>query len=429
MGVILAITQFLIIAVICIIEVNKKSPAVFLWATLMIMFGVMHLLSAFTNSSEYTNQTLNAASLFVIGFCLVYMITRYVLGAFKKENNVVFSYDIIQTLNCNSKYSTLFLVLMYVIVSFMMCYNLVSFSGGIYNTSWSSARDYSASLGYANSNQIYQIIYFSLSGLSLFLWITKKYKTSILCFILGAVVSVLTRNRILVLPILVCLILLFILKIQRLQVKHIIFAGIAGIAVIYLVYGLRVFRHYGTIAVFLRDFNAKEFFDKINLYLVTGNGELGLRNDFYFFLQNNNQFEGFGEWATYIRMLLVYIPTRYSFGLKPADFAQTMGAAVGMVAGGSTHPTLFGDCYANAGMLGIFLGMFWAVYCSIGDKVVIKCKNPALKTLVYCLLAVTYVIIGRGSVYNSFFFVAYGMPFLWIFFIILNKMKLLLNKD
>ena len=72
MGLILAIAQFIIIAVICVQEVNRKSPAIFLWATLMVMFGVMHLFSVLTGNSEYTNKTLNEASLFVIGFCLLY---------------------------------------------------------------------------------------------------------------------------------------------------------------------------------------------------------------------------------------------------------------------------------------------------------------------------------------------------------------------
>ena len=99
-----------------------------------------------------------------------------------------------------------------------------------------------------------------------------------------------------------------------------------------------------------------------------------------------------------------------------------MGAAIGMVTGGSTHPTLFGDCYANAGFWGILLGAFWAIYCSVSDKIIVRCKNQVLKTMVYCLFAVTFVIIGRGSVYNSFFFVAWGLPALWIIIAIIGKL-------
>ncbi len=419
MGLILAITQFILIAIICVKEVKMKSPAVFLWATLMVMFGIMHLLSILTGNSAYTNQTLNEASLFVICFCALYLTTRNLLSLSQPNRNVML-FD--KELLGKKDKTVSSLILVFTVIAFMICYQMISFSGGLLGTSWSSMRDFTATLNYANSYQVYHIIYFSLSGLPLFLWIKKKHKQSIFCLALVMIVTIITRNRILVLPILVFVLALYIMNIKKLQIKHIIFAGVAGIVVIYIVYALRVFRHYGTIGVFLREFNFTEFFDKINLYIATDNGELGLRNDFYFFVENDNKFKGFGEWATYIRMLLVYIPTRFSFGLKPADFAQTMGAAIGMVVGGSTHPTLFGDCYANAGMLGIFLGIFWAIYCSIGDKIVMKCKNQALKALIYCLLAVTYVIIGRGSVYNSFFFVAYGLPALWFIVTILKKL-------
>lgn len=64
--------------------------------------------------------------------------------------------------------------------------------------------------------------------------------------------------------------------------------------------------------------------------------------------------------------------------------------------------------------MGVFLGVFWAVYSSIADKMVVKCKNHVTRILVYCLFSVTFTIMGRGSVYNPFFFVAWGIPMLWI---------------
>lgn len=419
MDIFLAFIQLILIAIICVQEVKRKSPAIFLWATLMVMFGVMHTLSVLTGNSEYKTQTLNEASLFVIGFCGLYLVTRNLFCVIRSKQYPLLTCDSIKK---DDNKSASLLLMLFVTVSFLMCYKLISFSGGLLNTSWSTGRDYSASLNYANSSQIYNILYFSLGGLPLYFWINDKKESSLLCMISIAIVSVITRNRILVLPALVFVLALFVMKIKNLRIRHILFAGVAGVLVIYIVYGLRVFRHYGTIEVFLRDFNLNEFFGKINQYIATDNGELGLRNDFYFFVEQDNQFRGFGELATYIRMLLVYIPTRFSFGLKPDDFAQTMGSAVGMEVGGSTHPTLFGDCFANAGIWGIFLGFFWAIYCSISDKIVLCCKNHVLKTVIYSLFAVTFVIIGRGSVYNSFFFVAWGAPALWIIIKFIEKM-------
>jgi hypothetical protein len=92
-----------------------------------------------------------------------------------------------------------------------------------------------------------------------------------------------------------------------------------------------------------------------------------------------------------------------------------MGQAYGMQAGGSTHPTLFGDCYANAGIFGVLLGVFWAGYVTIADRITIKRKTTEIRILAYVLNAVVYTIIGRGSVYNGFWYVAYGIPALCAF--------------
>lgn len=417
MGELLACTQFVLIACICVYEVKRKSPAVFLWATLMVMFGVMHLLSVFTSNSMYSDATLNKASLFVVGFCLMYIITRNILCLSQGSHYPL----LLSGMDDREKDNISVLIILFSLVAFLMCYKLISHAGGLMNVSWASGRDYTGSLGYGNSAQLYNILYFSLSGLPIYLWLKKRRIACFLCIAIIACLTILTRNRIQILPALVCFLSIYIIRIRKIQIKHVIFAAIAGIFVIYLVYALRVFRHYGTIAVFLRAFNAKEFFNKINEYIATDNGELGLRNDFYFFVEGKNQFKGFNELATYVRMLLVYIPTRFSFGLKPDDFAITMGAAIGMVEGGSTHPTLFGDCYANANVFGIFLGCFWACYCSIADRIIIKCKNQVLKALFFGLFAVTFIIMGRGSVYNPFFNVAWGIPTLCIIIVILKN--------
>ena len=68
-------------------ELRKKSAAVFLWATLFIMFGIMHLLTSITGDLEYENNILNESSIFVILFCILYLITRILCS--KKTNNVM----------------------------------------------------------------------------------------------------------------------------------------------------------------------------------------------------------------------------------------------------------------------------------------------------------------------------------------------------
>lgn len=423
MSYILALLQFFTIAYICVTEFNRKSSVVFLWATLLIMFGVMHTFSVFGGDDTYTNDVFNEAGFFVVLFCSIYFVTRILLLTI--HNSSKYS-SVFKIVSANER-KQLFLIFLLAICVFIKLYNFASFSGGILNTSWSSGRDYSASLGYVNSYQFLNITYFILSGLPLYYVLIKAKKEALLCFAIMLLDVLITRNRIEVLPILVCIIAYYVLKIKRLNFIHLLMGAFCAVVVIYVVYGLRVFRHYGSIDVFLSTFSVVEFVAKINTYIVTGNGELGLVNWFYYFIQHDNNFPAFETGASYIRMLLVYIPTQFSFGLKPDDFAIAMGQAIGMAPGGSTHPTLFGDCYANMGIFGILLGGFWAVYACVADRIVMFFSSDLYKILVYCLFSVTYVIIGRGSVYNSFFFVAYGLPALalvWYFHKQLPSIKL-----
>ena len=421
--IIVSVIQFLFISIICYYEAKRKSPAVFLWATLEIMFGVMHLITVITDSIKYSWNSMFEASMFVIGFCCIYLFTRIIVN--NRTNNVLKQ---IKSSTINDTRYINVLVIILGTAAILGSYYLISFSGGFLNTSWGSMRDYSTSLSYVNSSQILSILYFSTSGVFLISLLLKSKKLIFFCIFWILYYTIISRNRIFILPLFVDIIIYRLYSIKRIRLNNIFLASIMAVIVIYFVYGIRVFRHYGSLEVFITQFNYIYFIDTINDYLMTDNGELGLRNTFYYFIECNNDFLGFNRLASYVRMLLVYLPTQFSFGLKPDDFAITMGQAIGMVAGGSTHPTLFGDCYANAGFLGILLGMFWGCYASILDIILLKSNNNILKMLLFSLFSVTFVIIGRGSVYNSFFFVAWGVPTLVILDIIIkNSHKIKIN--
>lgn len=425
--VVLTLTQLLLITYICIKEVKRKSSSVFLWATLLVMFGVMNFYSVLSKKSNYSIITLSKSCLFVILFCVVYICVRYIV----KSKDIVYAtkFSIGELYQKYDSHITL-LLMGFIIIVAITVYEIVSFSGGFLNTSWSTGREYSMSQNLFSFNKIRDVLYFTLSGVPIVLWICKKHKLSIMGLVLIALISLVTRNRILVLPLFVFLISVTIFNMKKLKLKYYLFGIILAILVIYVVYGLRAFRHYGSMDAFISKFDLKEFVNRINTYIATDNGELGLHNVFYYFIENNN-FEGFGTGGTYLRMLMVYIPTSFSFGLKPDDFAQVLGAAIGMGAGGSTHPTLFGDCYTNFGWGGIFLGGFWAIYCSIADKITLSFKNTTYRILAYSLFATTFVTIGRGSVYNSFFLVAFGIPFLIMISVFIKyvpKFKLLIKR-
>ena len=59
---------------------------------------------------------------------------------------------------------------------------------------------------------------------------------------------------------------------------------------------------------FISSFSFSDFNKKVLSAILTGEGELGLRNIFYYFIDFNNQFTGFGVGATYLRVLLFWLP-------------------------------------------------------------------------------------------------------------------------
>ena len=413
MAALLGIIQFIIIGYICVFEFEKRSASVFMWATLFIMFGVMHLLTSCIGDLEYSDGVLCEASIFVILFCSIYLLCRLSLSRTTIKAKYFFRTKIMKKSLNQEKDRMKWFFYLYVCIFVLKIVPFVRYAGNIFSTSWSVGRDYSATLGYANSAQLINIAFYSFAGVAAVLWLRedkKKFMISILLILSDVII---TRNEIL--PFFCCLIALYLWKTNTIKFRTIIAAVLGAILVIYIVYGLRVFRHYGTIADFLTNATSAEFFAKINLYIRTGNGELGLLRDMYYFIDHGNAFEGFGRLHTYIRMIFVYIPTSFSFGIKPDDFAIAMGQATGMAAGGSTHPTLFGDCYANAGLFGIILGAFWAVYVTVVDRIIINRKITEIRILAFVLNAVVYIIIARGSVYNGFWFVAYGIPALCFF--------------
>lgn len=387
---------------IILYEYKRKSPVLFLWATLFIMFGITHLFTVLISGYDYADYVLIEASSFVIMFMLIYFVTRFII--IQKSRNVEILVYYREESDSNYK-----LFLLFLIISIgLKLYKYLRFAGSIFSTSWGLGREYTATLDYFNSNQILSVIFYLSSGILLYCIVTKKVMPTILTASLIAFQVLVTRNRIEVLPLLIPFITFYILTHRRLKIRQMFILLVFGLVAIYLIYALRAFRHYGSIESFLSEFSPIGFHERVMNLFRNEDGELSLRRDFYFFLLNDNKFKNFGKGHSYLRMLLVFIPTRWSLGLKPPDFAISMGAAVGMGSGGSTHPTLFGDCFANLGWWGTLLGGFWAIFASVFDTIILRQRKYLTQILLFNLYAVSFVIMGRGSVYNGYVTMFYG---------------------
>lgn len=421
----LAIIQLLLMIFICYEEVKRKSAVAFLWATLLLMFGIMHLIFSCMNQNDYSYLVLNEASIFVVLFEVAYIFGRGMKCWSRKvyNSNILLNNEVITQAHRN--YHLLCLIYIFIIGS--LIWQFTTSAGGILNTSWASMRSNALNRSYISFESFLELLYYAFGGIGCYFLSLKKYKLFVSVTLGQIFLTLLTRNRIMILPILISIISIGIFRIKRLKFRHIMLAVIGAIVVVYLVYGIRVFRHYGTLDSFINQANISNVINKISYQIRTSDGELGLRKYFYQFIANDNNYEGFNSGSTYLRMLMVYLPSRFAFDIKPSDFAVTMGWAMTGRVGQSIHPTLFGDAYANYNIWGFFIGFLWGKFANVCDLIVYKIRLPLNKILCFCLFAVSFIIIARGSVYNGFVYVAYGVPLLIVLDIFSTKIKFTVN--
>ena len=428
MVVFLSVLQFLCIVLIMVLEFNKKSPVVFLWATVFLMFGVMHMASCIAGTNAYSDAVLNEASLFVIGFCVVYAAVRILLLRGSINQPLPFLRDDYLTM-VSGKVSRRENIVFFIALCFVVTVDIVGKAiklGGIGNISWGGTREIQQS--YLNSSQILSVAFLLLSGLLLYALMRKQYTYAAIISAVILLRVIISRNRVEVIPLFACLLGYYLIKRRRITIKVIVFCSVCACLVIYVVYALRAYRWYGTIDNFLQTVTFRNFNEQILEFFRKDNGELGLRKWFYYFIDGDNQFENFGQGHSYLRMLLTFVPTKLSLGIKPPDFAQSMGSAIGMAAGGSMHPTLFGDAYANFGIWGIFAGAFWAGYATLADKIMNFLKNDISVFFAYSLCAYAYVVEGRGAVYNGHVMMAYGLLTLMVLYVMKRRVLYYVRK-
>ena len=169
---ILGIIQCLLISLICYLEFKNKSSAVFLWATLLIMFGVMHLITSINGDFEYNNIVLQNASIFVIIFCMFYFSIR-VLTSYKNSLYIYIKTNFNDIVGHNKSCDRLLFFIL-LCIGLWRIWSMIWYADGILNTSWATMRSYSKTLNYMNFNQLFTIIFFSLSGLPLLFALKKE---------------------------------------------------------------------------------------------------------------------------------------------------------------------------------------------------------------------------------------------------------------
>lgn len=403
--IILALAQLLCIGGITLYEYRKKAPVVFCWATLLLMFGIMHVISVFIDDNSYSEGVLNKASIFVIAFCTLYMIARIF-------SRIVFKNQLKDKEILNSKNNEKLLL---AIDAVLICSVLLSafwiirVSGSIMSVRKES--DYLAMIQGGKWYLLSSYLYYSTAPIILYYIKKKKMNKVVFIGILIIIKTYLSQARMDLVILFVGIIGIIILNQKKLDIRNIVLLGLMAVFVIYAIYALRTFRYYNYNLSTFSFSDLSEFNEHLVEFIKTDEGELGYRQVFYYFIKNNNEFAGFGNGAGYKRVLMLPFPSRITFGAKPEDMCITMGRvwkpSLNGIINYTITPTLFGDCYANLGFLGVILGAFWGVIATITD-VICNRKNEILRALLFCMVATQFIIIGRGSIYNPLCCIYYG---------------------
>ncbi len=406
LSLLLSLLQLILIIVIILFEYKYKSTSIFMWATLFVMFGITHFLDVVIGSYRYSLEVMNEASVFVIIFCILYLISRLILvKTYQSKKTIEINF---QELSYSKKEINIYTSFILIATIIFVIYTVKSY-GGILNTSWNLLHSQNHSTNIYNTNDVLYLLYYfsayiiyAFDGIVIYFALKRKIAPSMFVIVFNLFFVVVSRNRTNLLPILTCIIILLLLRYHRVNIKILIKGIVMGLVSLYIIFAIQVIRLSGSLENFITNFSIKSFNSELTLLLTDSNGELGLRNAFYYFINNYNNFPDFGQLKTYISLLLLPIPSSLTFGLKPNDFAITMGSAyLGNYSNTtfSMHPTLFGDSYANLGMLGVFLSFFWAIFVSILDKRISNTVYTNDKILYLVIVSSMFILIGRGSVY------------------------------
>lgn len=420
MVIVLGFIQLFISIWIVYYEYKRKSMSVFIWAVLLLMYGLPNFVDCILGNSMYRDIVLIKSNIFVILFCTIYLLFRLICS---RKIRILTSVNLTEKLS--ERQISFCLIILFVAFITYIAYVYIS-TGDILGSTWNTIR--MRSLGeeghiYGNTNLLYILYSFTgtffaaTSGLLTYALCNKQYHLLIVVLAIQLPYVLISRSRSELLLILIPFILYFVFLRDRLNVKIVVRCVVVGFIAIVLIYFLQIIRLSGSLDNFFSNLSLDYLLSMIDRMISNSQGDLSLRNVFYYFVEHDNDFPGFGTLASYRGLLLLPIPSGLTFGLKPPDFAITMGAAwLGNPANTSysVHPTLFGDCYANLGYYGVILGAFWALFISFIDFLVYQVKNKSDRILYVSAICCQYTLIARGSVYYGCRLMLISVGIIWI---------------
>lgn len=368
-------------------EWHRHSMGLILWAVLFAIFTVPHL--AHYYAEDYAYGTLSSATAFAVVFMTLYFFVRFAYGCIRKEKIITIIPD---DLKNSSDALRNFFFWVY-LTSFVIAMGYFYWHGNSLLTVHWTYEGYHSSI-----EHLANFIIVSFSGLGFIFFITKKYIKFLTLFSIYIINILITQSRYMVIGFIAPFMIYFLFSPYRRKKTQGILLGLCIILGVFL---LQQYRWLGGLSNALHvGFSA--IAQNTIEYMKNGNGEFGLVKAFYYFIENNNNFKSFGEGLGYIRLSMVLLPASL-VAFKPRDFAIDMYREWFHRddPAGTMHPTLYGDVFANFGILGCIMGAFYGLFVSFVDEVLFNTREPSVKILRISLTCTMMVLLARGAVYNS----------------------------
>lgn len=385
-----------------ILEFFNRSIAILLWSILLIIFTIPHTL--IYNTGKVSNSVLNEAGLFALLFNLIYFISRII---FNRKANIDIKeklIDIDKILYEKKWHINLFFIL-YVASVLIIFYGVISKGYSILNFTWTDGINYKGTF----LEKVASFTMAALSGVG-FILFARGEKIKLIITILIYVSYVLFfRSRYNLIPFIIPFLIYYVYSGET---KKLIRSILLGVLILFSVFLLQQIRYVGSLSNLISNYTISEIIGNTFMFMKSGKGEFGLSRAFYYFVENNNDFNKFGEGRTYIRLMLLPLPGSI-FTFKPRDFAMDIWEAwTGMkTTSGTMHPTLYGDIYANFGFMGVFMGVFYALFAKLNDFFINKANLESKKVLYISIISTMYILLARGAVYNSIANAFWGIIF------------------
>ena len=212
--------------------------------------------------------------------------------------------------------------------------------------------------------------------------------------------------------------------------KNMLMAGLSGILVLFFIYHVQTLRYQD-------DRSLHNFISSDNIVLTLermfsiggdkgkAEGELRLRGFYYFLLDDMPDNHDFSWGQTYRRLALLPFPTSMLQGIKPTEYTKDIANYIYPERegyGGTVHPLIYGESYANFGIFSIFVGIFWGfVYGIMG--VWYRKKSAYMRIILLTPISIFGIFLARGAVYSSAIFLFYGILMMIVVVALFNKIN------